>query len=237
MSHANADCIAATAALNDFVKNAVTCEEERYRRWVDGHYKPHCSDLIAEVTTELPIRTKRLEELLQDAKARFTEAGCDVRAVLGEADEVRASVRRLLTWGATVSPGAAPVPTREGLEATIRYAREAVERLTSVWPAETAASTPERRLTFDDDTLTVVLDGKRHKIDDSQAYAVYKSIAQRDTPTITKRGIRSRVRGVRGQKTIPRLLGALPRVLHQTVQVSTKGYWLVLPKSRERDQS
>jgi hypothetical protein len=92
-----------------------------------------------------------------------------------------------------------------------------------------AGPPPETRLAFDDATLTVALDGTRHRVEDPRAYAVYKAIAKRDAPTITKIGIQAKVRGVKGQKTIPGLIDALPPALRQTVNRDTTGYWIVLP--------
>jgi hypothetical protein len=100
-----------------------------------------------------------------------------------------------------------------------------------------AGPVPETRLSFDDDTLTVTLDGTPHKVEDPKAYEVFKVIVGRESATITKMVIRSRVRGVSGQKTIPNLLKTLPRTLRNTVRVSTRGYWHQLPEIPEEDHS
>jgi hypothetical protein len=88
------------------------------------------------------------------------------------------------------------------------------------------------RLAFDDETLTVTLDGRKHKVDDPKAYHVYKAIARRDTSAITKTQVQSKVKGVAGQKTIPALIKSLPLALKQTVKVDTRGYWHELPTIR-----
>jgi hypothetical protein len=85
------------------------------------------------------------------------------------------------------------------------------------------------RLTLDDLALAVTLNGVKHRVADPRAYAVYKAIAEKDAPTITKNRIRTKVKGVRGQKTIPRLIASLPPALQQTVKWDTNGYWIVLP--------
>jgi hypothetical protein len=92
----------------------------------------------------------------------------------------------------------------------------------------------DERLTFDDNTLTVTLDGTPHRIKDPKAYAVFKTICARDTSTITKMQIRVRVKGVAGRKTIPHLIGTLPPTLQQTVKVGTRGYWTELPHQPEK---
>jgi hypothetical protein len=85
------------------------------------------------------------------------------------------------------------------------------------------------RVTLDDDSLTVTLDGTPYKVPDPAAYAVYKAILQRDRPRITKAGIRGKVKGVKGQKTIPRLIETLPKALQDTVRWNTHGFWHELP--------
>jgi hypothetical protein len=91
---------------------------------------------------------------------------------------------------------------------------------------------PGKRLTFDDDTHTVTLDGTAHRIDNPKAYAVYKAIVQRETPTIRKAEISDKVKGVSGKKTIPSLIDTLPPALRKTVKRDTTGYWHELPKIR-----
>jgi hypothetical protein len=89
------------------------------------------------------------------------------------------------------------------------------------------------RLVFDDAAHTVTLDGVPHQVQEPKAYAVYKVIAQppADMPYIPKAKIRSLVRGVAGQKTIPRLIKTLPNSLRTTVRpCSGRGYCVALPR-------
>jgi hypothetical protein len=88
---------------------------------------------------------------------------------------------------------------------------------------------PPGRLVFDSETHTVTLDGRRYGIDDPKAFGVYKVIVDRDTPCITKARIREKVLGVKGDKTIPRLIQNLPRQLRSTVRATTNGYSIRLP--------
>jgi hypothetical protein len=86
------------------------------------------------------------------------------------------------------------------------------------------------RLAFDDNTLTVTLDGRSSPISDPQAYRVYKTIADYGSPgPITKASIATRVPGTRGRKTIPKLLKSLPSHLKKTVHTTTRGFSLKLP--------
>jgi hypothetical protein len=104
-----------------------------------------------------------------------------------------------------------------------------------------AAPPPPRRLVFDDDTLTVTLDGKPHKVDGPKAYRVFKVIVGRDDPAITKQQIRARVKGVNGQKTISALIKTLPPALKSAVKWGTRGYFHELPppppESQELDHN
>jgi hypothetical protein len=85
------------------------------------------------------------------------------------------------------------------------------------------------RLQFDLQTYTIILDNKPYKIDYPKAFLVYKAIADKGGATITKGRIRDVVLGVRGQKTIPKLLKTLPPKLRKTVEIGSTGYWLRLP--------
>jgi hypothetical protein len=76
--------------------------------------------------------------------------------------------------------------------------------------AEAVGGTPANRLRLDDETRTVFLDGAQYPVGDSKAYSVYKAIASKKGDPITKTEIGQSVRGVQGEKTIPRLLSKLP---------------------------
>src|SRR5262249_18772950 len=112
--------------------------------------------------------------------------------------------------------------------AAIDALRAAVLRLRAA-DAALAAPPPSGRLTFDDARLVVTLDGTPHRVDDPRAYAVYKAIAQRTTPTITKAAIQEQEPGIKGRKTVYQLAKKLPEPLYETVHWDTTGYWHTLP--------
>jgi hypothetical protein len=88
---------------------------------------------------------------------------------------------------------------------------------------------PSAGLAFDDARLTVTLDDARHEVLNPKAYHIYKAIVTRTVPKITSDGIRKRVPGVNGQKTIRNLIDGLPKALRLTVKSDTHGYWFRLP--------
>jgi hypothetical protein len=95
------------------------------------------------------------------------------------------------------------------------------------------------RLSFDDSTRTVTLDGKLIEVENPKAYAIYKVIVTRgaDKPTITKEGIRRKVPGTDGTKTIPNHIEKLPRTLKNTINTSTQGYSHRLPDLSEKSRT
>jgi hypothetical protein len=98
--------------------------------------------------------------------------------------------------------------------------------------------TESDRLTFDDLTKTVTLDGKEFPVMDLKAYEIYKTICRDGSRSpIIKAGIRLKVQGVRGKKTIPALIARLPEKLRKTINTSTRGYGLVLPPLRKKGAS
>jgi hypothetical protein len=96
----------------------------------------------------------------------------------------------------------------------------------------TQAHTFDSRLRFDETTFTVHLDGTAIRIDHPNAFALYKVLAAQKGMPITRRGLRKHDSRFRGDKTIPRLRGKLPRILRDTVKSSNAGYWLHLPVRR-----
>jgi hypothetical protein len=88
---------------------------------------------------------------------------------------------------------------------------------------------PAAGLSFDDARLTVTLGSIRHRIANPRAYHVFKAIATRDVPKITRGGIRQRVPGVNGQKTIRDLIdNELQIRLRTAIKSDTHGFWLQL---------
>jgi hypothetical protein len=84
------------------------------------------------------------------------------------------------------------------------------------------------RITFDDLTQTVSIDGAAHHVLDPKAYVVYKAIAT-CPECITQEQIRGQVRGVDGEKTICKALAKLPAVLKKTYKSGYFGYRVCLP--------
>jgi hypothetical protein len=84
------------------------------------------------------------------------------------------------------------------------------------------------RLTFQDLTKTISLDGITHKVEDPKAYEVYKEIVKAGTRPITKAAIARIVPGCRGRKKIPSLLRTLPDPVRDTVCTTRNGYHLDL---------
>jgi hypothetical protein len=89
------------------------------------------------------------------------------------------------------------------------------------------------RLQIDRATQTVTLDGQAHHVEDPKAFLLYVEIAQSKGP-LTRANLSMRIRGIRGGKTIPRLLGLLPSPLRKTIQSGTRGYWCCLPSLPEK---
>jgi hypothetical protein len=90
------------------------------------------------------------------------------------------------------------------------------------------------RLEFDVYSLVITLDGKDYAVNEPKAFAIYKALADAMPQVRTKRDIAGIVKGVGGDKTIPRLLAKLPDALHKTVKQTTAGYSLRLPRGKDR---
>lgn len=101
---------------------------------------------------------------------------------------------------------------------------------------EQALSPACGRTSFDDDTRTVTLDGARFEVEDPKGYAVYRAIVERPNAFATKAEIGRAVKGVAGQKTIPRLVRALPEALRRTVRPPPAVTAMCCPNSRGPDQ-
>jgi hypothetical protein len=90
------------------------------------------------------------------------------------------------------------------------------------------------RLIYDDYTSTVTVDGVDYKVEDRKVYALYQTIAKSKTP-LTKALLAQELPGLKGDKTIPRLLDKLPEALRETVKGGLHGYWVELPKKNSRE--
>jgi len=70
-------------------------------------------------------------------------------------------------------------------------------------------------------------------IDGPNAFALYKTLAAQKGKPITRQKLRAIDSRFRGDKTIPRLRGRLPRALRDTVVSTNAGYWLQLPAKKQ----
>jgi hypothetical protein len=84
------------------------------------------------------------------------------------------------------------------------------------------------RLSFDSQTQTVTLDGKRFQIKNPRSYFLYQAIAEANGQPITRNHLRLKNKGLKGDKTIRSLLDKLPAKIGQTVKSGAHGYWLCL---------
>jgi hypothetical protein len=84
------------------------------------------------------------------------------------------------------------------------------------------------RLSFDDATWTVTLDGVPYVVGDHQAYRLFRIIAEHKGAA-AKRDIAKMKIGVNGRKTAPDLLKKLPPGLQAAVVPTPRGYCLRLP--------
>jgi hypothetical protein len=89
------------------------------------------------------------------------------------------------------------------------------------------------RLTFDNDTRTVTLDGARILVEDPKAYGTYKCIVEicRASPGngVKNPEIQSHVAGLRGHNSVSRCLQTLPPQLRNTIETTTSGHTFRLP--------
>jgi hypothetical protein len=117
------------------------------------------------------------------------------------------------------------LPDKERLQLLVSYIGAAHAQIVQRY------STVADRLRFDQQTLTVFLDGRPIKVNNPKAFLLYKIIAENQGP-ITRSQIRTHGQHFKGDKTVPRLLKTLPPVLRHTVQSSRSGYWVVLPEKK-----
>jgi hypothetical protein len=101
-------------------------------------------------------------------------------------------------------------------------------------PEATQPDTFDSRLSFDETTHTIHLDGKSYSIAEPKAFALYMRLAAQKGAPITRQQLRSSDLRFRGDKTVPRLRDKLPRPLRNTVRSNNSGYWLQLPDKQIR---
>jgi hypothetical protein len=99
---------------------------------------------------------------------------------------------------------------------------------------ESTSSQPKPRLTFDQSTWSITMDGLSFENLKPKAFLIYKAVSE--NPNITRQKLRSTIRGIKGDKTIPNALATLPDDLKQTVESDNSGYWIRLP-TRTRKKS
>jgi hypothetical protein len=85
-----------------------------------------------------------------------------------------------------------------------------------------------KRLQFDPQSQTVVLEGMQYPVKNPKAFFLYKTIAEKGGEPITRADLRQQHKGLKGDKTIPNLLDELPPELRETVQRGSNGYWVRL---------
>jgi hypothetical protein len=93
----------------------------------------------------------------------------------------------------------------------------------------------DKRLRFDDTTLTIFLDGKPFSNLHPNVYALYKQLKDEKGTPITRANIRTRDKRFKGDKTVSRLRERLPATLKRTVKSGHAGYWLQLPEKQIRE--
>jgi len=183
-------------------------------------------------------------ENLQQLDARFYAALCGSRLSFPDYEppttadglgEARVPYHR---YGAP-APGIVLVPDN-GWYHAMRCLREGA-RQAARWcvQAGTEGGQPAvPKLDFVPETQTVALKGVPFKVNDPQAFAVYKAIADRCPHPLTRKAIQDLVPGCRGPKRIRQLLNKLPETLRESVRSGPRGYWLDLspPPSRSEQR-
>lgn len=94
------------------------------------------------------------------------------------------------------------------------------------------APEPPKRLTLDDATQTVTLDGEQYLIENPKTYGIFKAIYEKYSPgnPVTNETIQRLVHGVRGKNAISNHLKKLPSALFKIIMTTTNGKSLCLPR-------
>jgi hypothetical protein len=120
----------------------------------------------------------------------------------------------------------------QDMQAMFREQRKPAQNVAPAIPVPSRApAPPQHRLMFDDETLTVTLDGQPIRVDDQKAYAVYRAIAELYQPgyPVKNPAIQDRVRGLKGHNAVSDTLKKLPDILRETIETKTNGKTLRLP--------
>jgi hypothetical protein len=92
-------------------------------------------------------------------------------------------------------------------------------------------SKSNKRLTFDQLTLSITLDGKSATINNPKAFQIVKFLWKRIGKKTTRAHIRKAIAGLGASNAISDVLKELPSFIRDCIKSSTqRGFWIVLPK-------
>jgi hypothetical protein len=94
-------------------------------------------------------------------------------------------------------------------------------------PPEKAS--PGQRRTFDEDSFTITLNGRRFPHIDPKAFRLYRLLDQ-SRDSMTQAQIADVLAGFHGDKAVTRTIAKLPIRLQRTFQSGPNGFWIVLPR-------
>lgn len=92
-------------------------------------------------------------------------------------------------------------------------------------------SNPPDRITFDDATSTITLDGTQFRCETPKAYQIVKLLWEHLGETTHGKTIRDNITGLRATNALSATIKTLPRKIKDCVKSDTRnGYWLALPE-------
>jgi hypothetical protein len=98
---------------------------------------------------------------------------------------------------------------------------------------ETVEDLVPERLTFDDETMTITLDGRSFRIEEPKAYRIVKLLQKRLGQTTTRANIRAEIHQMQGTNMVREMINTLPKKIQDCIGSNTRnGYWLVLPEKK-----
>lgn len=196
-----------------------------------------------------PTPSDALYRQIGDAFWAYRRSVADYHEAAGGADSARAAGRIEDTYatllgllqGAGFPPGRLPAPQARhrrhgdwtGYGPWFSGVNDCRVEFEAWYEAREKDAPPSARLTFDDATLTVTLDGTSYPLGDPKAFLLYKAIATAEHPPLTNRQIRGRVRGLNATKAVPKRLKTLPEALQETISTNKSGHWLQLPPAKK----